>query len=179
MLRVTYTGGDAPQRWTFDPDAVPVSDAEQIEAAMGSGQTWDDFVRNLINATARARRVLLWYLLKRDHPEARLLFSDVPDFKMGQLVIALGTAELARLREQIEENDRITPERKRAAIAAVEEEYAMAALAEADQDVFAADPKDDPQGDAPISAGLPDPVMPVASTATARSRKSAKPSSTS
>jgi hypothetical protein len=180
MLRVTYTGGDAPQRWTFDPDAVPVDEAEQIEAAMGSGQTWDDFTRNLINATARARRVLLWYLLKRDHPDARLLFSDVPVFKMGQLVVELGTAEIARLREQIADNDRVTPERKRTALAALEDEYASAALAEADHDVFAeaADPKDEPL-DAPPEAGPPDPVMPAASTAPARSRKSAKSSSTS
>jgi hypothetical protein len=181
MLRVTYTGGDAPQHWTFDPDGVAVDDAEQIEAAMGAGQTYDDFTRSLINATARARRVLLWYLMRRDHPDTRLLFSDVPIFKMGELVVELGTAELAVLQSQIEENDRITPERKRAALAAVAEEFAAAAMAEADRDVFAeaADPKDDLLAEALPVAGPPDPVMPDASTALAASPKSGKRSPTS
>ena len=176
MLRVTYTGGDAPQHWLFDPDDVTVTEGEHIEAAMGAGQSYDDFVRGLIDRKVRARRVLLWHLLRRDHGAGSLMFSDVPDFKMGQMTIDMGTAELTVLRQQIEDNDRIPPERKNRAIAAVEEELALAAIAEADAEGTAAagfesDPKDAPDGP-------PDPVPPAVSTVPRLSAKSGRSTST-
>ena len=185
MLRVTYTGGDAPQHWTFDPDAVPVDEAERIEAAMGSGRTYGEFTRDLISGTARSRRVLLWHLMQRDHPGARIMFSDVPVFTMGELVVELGTAELQQLIQQVEDNDRVTPERKDRVLASLQEELASAAMTEAEGDVFAetegdgSGPKDEPPTTSDQGA-LADPVMPGDSTTpVSRSRKSGSRSSMS
>lgn len=176
MLRVTYLGGDAPQRWLFDADDVTVSEGERIEQAMGRGSTWDDFVRALLNRTARARRVLLWHLMRRDHPD--LSFSDVPDFKMGQLTVEYGTAELADLREQINANLHVTPEKRDEALALLEEEFAEAALFEAgngEAELTEAASTADPKDGVP-NVGEPDPIM--LSTAPAPSPKSARRTST-
>lgn len=178
MLRVSYTGGDAPQRWTFDPDAVDVDEAERIEAALGRGATWSTFTGGLLDGTVRARRVLLWHLLRRDHPDANLRFSDVPVFKMGELKIEFGTAEIGLIIQQVEDNDHVTPERKASVIADLQSELATAALAEAERDVFVEDATADPKESSPAPAVLPDPLMPDVSTTTA-SGKSGKVSSTS
>lgn len=178
MLRVLYTGGDAPQRWTFDPDDVTVDEAERIEAALGRGATWGTFTAGLIDGTARARRVLLWHLLRRDHPDANLMFSDVPVFKMGELKIEFGTAEIGLLIQQVEDNDRVSPERKASVIADLQSELADAALAEAERDVFIEDATADPKELSSAPDALPDPPMPVDSTTTV-SGKSDKHSSTS
>jgi hypothetical protein len=174
MLRVEYTpeGGNL-QRWMFDADAVDVVEAERIEATMGSGATWDDFVRGLVARTARARRVLLWHLINRDHPGARIAFSDTPVFKMGELEVHMGVAELVALRDDVEANERITPERKRRTVAELEREISEAAIAEAmlDQPEAAGAELVGPKEEQPV---MPDPVMPDVSTAPALSAKSAK-----
>jgi hypothetical protein len=159
MLRVTYTGGDAPQRWLFDPDEVDVIEAERIEAELSRGENWDSFIMGLAQSPGvRLRRVLLWHLLRRSNPGYDMPFAEAPRFKMGQLKVELGTAELRRMIEAYEANDKIVPARKAAVVAALEEEFADAAQAEVllSGDEVTSDPKERPPVAPPApAAGIP------------------------
>lgn len=155
MLRITYTGGDAPQRWLFDADQVDVLEAEKIEGALARGETWDDFLMGLASPSTRLRRVLLWHLLRRTNPDYDMPFAEAPIFKMGQLKIEMGTTELRRIIDSYKDNDRVPAARRDAVIATLEQEYAEAALAEAELsgDEVTADPKE--QQPAAPPAGAP------------------------
>lgn len=145
MLRVTYTGGDAPQHWLFDPDDVDFDEAERIETAMGttSRDTWDQFVAGVMDAKVRARRVLLWHLLRRTNPDYPMPFSETPNAKMGQLTVELGTAEIATLANRIEAAP-LTPAAKASALQRLTNEFDAASAAESTFPAgdVTADPKD-------------------------------------
>lgn len=145
MLRVTYTGGDAPQHWLFDPDDVDFDEAERIETAMGttSRDTWDQFVAGVMDAKVRARRVLLWHLLRRTNPDYPMAFADTPNAKMGQLTVELGTSEIAKLASRFEAAP-LAPASKAAALQRLTEEFAVAEFAESAFPAgdVTADPKD-------------------------------------
>jgi hypothetical protein len=98
-LHVTYTpeDGDA-QEWEFDPLRIRSSQAEMIESRFG--ENWEAWTAGVQSGNMKARRVLLWHLLSREHPTLR--YEDVPDFYAGELVVQHSVAELTRLREPIE-----------------------------------------------------------------------------
>lgn len=97
-MKVTYNpSGDSPRVWFFDPDEVPQSQAEMIEKRYG--QLWDAFLADVRQGSARARRVLLWHLLRLEHHTLRL--EDTPDFKMGALKVEHTVDELLTLRGRI------------------------------------------------------------------------------
>lgn len=165
MLRVTYTGGDAPQRWFFDPDEVDMREAERIEQSLGDGSSWDDFVSGLLAARVGVRRVLLWHLLRRSNPDYDMPIDDLPNFKMGQLVVELGSREIGVLLDSTRENTRIPLARRKRIVASLEAEMYAAQVAEAA--ILAGDVTDDPKGPATSDAGsiptIADPVPPTAS----------------
>jgi hypothetical protein len=98
-MKVTYTPvGGEPQVWGFEPDDVPQSQAEMIEKRYG-GRNWDQFLQDCRQGSARARKVLLWHLLRQVHHTLRL--EDVPDFKMGAVKVEHTVAELLVLRDRI------------------------------------------------------------------------------
>jgi len=144
MLRVTYTGGDAPQKWLFDPDEVDVLEAERIEGALGGGASWDTFLMGLVSPSVRLRRVLLWHLLRRSNPGYDMPFSDTPNFKMGEFVVELGTKQIDGFINALRENPNITTQQRDRMIADFEVHRAEAALAEAaiDPEAVDFDPKE-------------------------------------
>lgn len=167
MLRITYTGGDAPQRFLFDPDEVDVEEAERIEQALGSN--WDSLLMSLMSPSARLRRVLLWHLLRQANPDYPLRFEETPKFKMGQLTIELGTREIDHLVNEFASNDTWTDARKAQAIEALLAERPAAALAESglEVDEVTVDPKDtEPpapvvESGYPVREGAPDQPFPA------------------
>lgn len=101
-MHITYAPEDQPaeaaQRWEFDPGRVRSVEAEMIEKRYGQNfDTWRNDVRA---GSARARRVLLWHLLRRKHHTLR--FEDVPDFLMAELVVEHSVAELLELKARID-----------------------------------------------------------------------------
>jgi hypothetical protein len=77
LLRLTYTPeGAPPEQFDFDPDKVLSLEAEALENV--GGEAWDsyaDWLDRIGNGNIRARRALLWVMLRRSNPELR--FVDV------------------------------------------------------------------------------------------------------
>lgn len=98
-MKVTYTpeDGDA-QAWDFSHGRVRASEAEMCERRL-EGTKWDAFEAELLQGSARARRVLLWHLLRRAHPGMR--WEDTPDFCMGDLVVEMDLADSRRYRDRM------------------------------------------------------------------------------
>lgn len=98
---VTYRPEDQPedavQRWEFNPKRVRTSDAEIIEKRYGAN--WDTWLNDVRSGSAKARRVLLWHLLRREH--ARLRYEDTPDFYMEELLVEHSVVELLELKDRL------------------------------------------------------------------------------
>ncbi|MFC6094732.1 hypothetical protein [Saccharothrix lopnurensis] len=94
----TYRPADGDeQRWEFVAAEVRASQAEPIEKSYG--QPWDVFLVDVFKGAARARRHLLWHLMRTDHPALR--YEDVPDFALGEVELAFDRGELEAMREQL------------------------------------------------------------------------------
>lgn len=100
-MKVTYSPADGDvQVYDFDPDDVPQSQAEMIEARYGRGPgQWELWIEDVRRGGARARKVLLWHLLRQVHHTLR--YEDVPDFKMGQVKVEHSLGELLTIREKV------------------------------------------------------------------------------
>lgn len=95
---VTYAPeGEEPQRWAFDPRKVRASEAEAVERQ--AGESWDSWLVQLQKGGMRARRVLLWHMLRGQHPALR--FEDTPDFYAGDLTVEYSLAELEAMRDRV------------------------------------------------------------------------------
>lgn len=95
---VTYSPADGDeQRWEFLADQVLDTDAEAIEKAYID--SWDNWLVTLLRGGIRARRVLLWHLIKTEHPS--LKFADLPSFRVGELIVEWDRGELSRVRAGI------------------------------------------------------------------------------
>lgn len=90
---ITYTpAGQPPQTWTYRHMEVAASVAETVEDT--TGMTWSEIEWQVIQGRARARRAILWLLLRREHPA--LKWEDCPDFAMGELDVQLEDDDLER-----------------------------------------------------------------------------------
>lgn len=119
---VTYSPeGDEPQRFEFEPDKVRSVQAEVIEKKFDG--TWDAFRMAVLEGSVRARRVLLWHLLKTRHVTLRL--EDV-DFAVGELVVEMTRAELVEFRDATVKASGITEEQREQALARLDAEIATA-----------------------------------------------------
>lgn len=120
---VTYSPEDGPQqRWEFAPRKIKSRQAEEIERRYGAGfGTW---VTHLREGVASARRVLLWHLMRRDHPTLR--WDDVPDFGWGELEVELSRDELTAVRERAAADTSLDPEVREAALEALDKQIAEA-----------------------------------------------------
>lgn len=97
-MYVTYRpeGGDE-QSWEFDPDRVRASAAELVEKRYG--ESWAMFLAGVQQGSIRARRVLLWHLIRRDHHT--LKYEDTPDFYAGEVEVQYDAAELLAMRDAV------------------------------------------------------------------------------
>lgn len=97
-MYVTYKPSDGDeQRWEWNPDRVRQSDAEMVEKRYG--KTWDQFKAGVMSGDSKARRVLLWHLLRREHHTLR--YEDVPDFYVGEMLVEFDVAEIDFMRDRI------------------------------------------------------------------------------
>lgn len=102
-MLVTYKPEDNPEdvkSWVFKPGRVRQSEAAVIEKVYG--QNWDQFCAEAQAGSIRARRVLLWHLMRRDHPVLR--FEDVPDIYTDELLVEHSVEELRVVRERVEKS---------------------------------------------------------------------------
>ncbi|SEB43625.1 hypothetical protein SAMN04489727_1729 [Amycolatopsis tolypomycina] len=110
-MKIIYTPADGDeQTWDWDPKLVRARDAELIEGRADA--TWDEFQMQLLAGRMRARRVLLWFLLRKDHPTLRL---DDVDFAAGEMKAEHTVDELVELREGLEDAPNIPDDRREAA----------------------------------------------------------------
>lgn len=100
-MHVTYAPQDPAdgdrQQWDLDLRRMRQSEAEQIEKAFGG--TKDEFDQAVLAGNSKARKVLLWHLMRREHP--RMQLRDVPDFYTDEVEVELDVAELERTRRQL------------------------------------------------------------------------------
>lgn len=105
---VTYSpAGEMAQRWSYKAAELPSSEAEDIEEAVGL--TFDEWQQRLLRGAARARRALLWVLLKRDQPG--LKFAEL-SFSMGELEVEFDQEEKQRIRSEAEKSTELTEEER-------------------------------------------------------------------
>lgn len=99
-MRVVYDpeNGDR-QEWDFDPDRVLQVEAEMIEKRYGDDRKFDVWLKDLNEGGAKAKKVLLWHLMRRTHHTLR--YEDVPNFYMGEVRFDYSLSELAEARERI------------------------------------------------------------------------------
>lgn len=126
-MLVTYTpeDGDA-QSWEFKPGRVRASEAEVIERRYGG--TWDEFTAGVTAGNMRARRALLWALLRRDH--ATLRFEDTPDFYADEMTVQFTVAELTDIREKLSAA-KVDPDKREQMLSALDVELTEATAREA------------------------------------------------
>ena len=86
------------QEWDFDPKRIRSDRAERMEKEFKG--TWDEFVAALSTGNTKARRVLLWDLLRLKHPTLQL--RDVPNFFTGEVVVEQTFAELSETRKRVD-----------------------------------------------------------------------------
>lgn len=110
-MRVRYQPEDKADgdggEWIFNPKRVRQSQAEQIEKRYG--QPWDMFAAACQAGEVRARRVLLWHLMRLDHPSFR--WEDTPDFYTGEVTCEYSAQELQALLDQVREASLPTDQR--------------------------------------------------------------------
>lgn len=93
---VTYRpeGSDEPQEWVVYPLRMRVSEQEAIERA--SGMSFGAWTLAVQSGSSTARRVLLWILMRREHPVVKL--ADV-DFAWDELDVENCREEMVAMRD--------------------------------------------------------------------------------
>jgi hypothetical protein len=92
MLVVYEPHGGTPEEFPFKSDELMSFDAEAIEDV--GGPTWDSyaaFIDKLMNDNFKARRALLWVMLRRKNPKLR--FADLV-VQVDELHMAFDADEL-------------------------------------------------------------------------------------
>lgn len=108
-MLITYRpdGGDE-RTWPYKPSDLPYEDAERLEDLLDC--TFDEFKAKVVRGGLKARRALLWLLLRREN--AKLRFTDVQLRRTGELLVEWDADEIAQMRattldaEDLEEADR-------------------------------------------------------------------------
>lgn len=95
---VTYTPEDGEkQTWEFVPGRVRVS--EQVLVEKRADMRWAQWVEEIKIGLSSARRVLLWHLIRREHPGLR--WEDTPDYCADELLVELSVQELSEWRDTV------------------------------------------------------------------------------
>lgn len=120
---VTYKPEDSdPQVWEFNPQRVRASAAELVERRYG--KQWEMFLKDLMQGSMQARRVLLWHLICRTHQTLR--FEDTPDFYADELLLEFSRAELLEMRAAVESNKGLGDEERAVMLSALDDEIEQA-----------------------------------------------------
>jgi len=97
-LRYTPEGSE-PQEWPIDLGKLRTMEVEAIEKVTGLDYGVE-YKQRLLKGNGRARRALLWTLLRRRHSTLR--FEDV-DFADAELELGMDKGELAEMRKTLTE----------------------------------------------------------------------------
>src|SRR5437879_3742757 len=116
IVKYAPSGGETSE-WTYKAEDLPSSDAEDIEDAMGV--TFDEYQVKLMTGGAKARRALLWVLLRREN---KILKFENVSFKMGELSVDFDAEELGRIKDAIQKDKTISEAVREQALAAIEEQ---------------------------------------------------------
>jgi hypothetical protein len=117
--------GQDVQRWIFDARKIRQGEMEAVERRTG----WPfatEFLLNLQKGDSRARKALLWIMLRRQHPT--LKYEDV-DFANDEVVLEYDRAELAEQRRSIEQSSVISEEERALALEMIDAQMANAPAA--------------------------------------------------
>lgn len=101
---VTYRpDGEVEQEWEIDLDDLTASEGEKVErqwrkVTANPKATFDEWVESLYSGGMQARRLLLWHLMRREHPGLR--YEDTPDFRRRQIVAEFSRGELKTFRKR-------------------------------------------------------------------------------
>lgn len=121
IVKYSPDGGES-RTWDYKAEDLPTGDAEDIEDAVGI--TFDEFQVKLMTGGAKARRALLWILLRRDTPGLR--FGDV-SYRMGEIAVDFDADELAKLRQAVVDAKNLTEDVREAALSVIDEQGAAEA----------------------------------------------------
>lgn len=109
---VTYAPSEGERReWEYKSADLPSGEAEDIEDAIGS--TFVEWQTSLLQGGAKARRALLWVLLKRDN--SSLKFGDV-SFQLGELSVEFDREEKQQVRAELEKSTDLSEQAKAQAL---------------------------------------------------------------
>lgn len=104
-------GSEEPQVFPYDPRKLMSVERELVEKLTGFDYaTW---TQKVMVGHSRARRSLLFVMLKRQHPKLR--FDDV-DFAWDELTIQHSRQEYDSIIDQVESNIDLTPAEKAVAL---------------------------------------------------------------
>lgn len=104
---VTYTPeGEEVRRWEFDAADLTAGEAEDVEEALGI--PFDDWQYNLHRGYAKARRGLLWLMLRREQPDLR--FDALREIRLGDLAVEYSREEEDRVLAQLERDKDVSDE---------------------------------------------------------------------
>ena len=150
---VTYTPDGADRHeWEFIPGKMRASEAQPIERRFGG--SWEKWSIEIQQGSVAARRLLLWHLLRREHPTLR--WEDTPDYAMDELEISYSSDEMRDLITNAEAAPIEDQEQKNAVLAGLRAELEKAEQRERDQDEARGDTgtvDDDAEGKAPQPTG--------------------------
>ncbi len=116
MLLIYKPEGADERRWTFAPDKLLSSEAEAIEKV--TEMTYQEFGQALVKGSMRARRALLWVMLKREDPPLRITQVDPPT---GSIGVDYEQHELKAIRDALLEDRELSDSDRNQAIAAMDE----------------------------------------------------------
>lgn len=120
-MKVTYEDDNGNKTtWDYRPSKIRQTEAELMERKWGGD--WDALNKAILSGSAKARRVLLWHAMRKDHPVLR--WEDVPDFAMGQVSVEFDAEELADIREAIVKNKSMDDATRNDALAVLDEQIA-------------------------------------------------------
>lgn len=136
MYVIHAPDGGEERRWDYKPDDLPYEEAELLEETLNI--TFEEFKGKVVMGGARARRALLWVLLRRDTPGIR--FTDVQLKRAGELTVEFDADEISSMRDAAMKAD-LTEDERRQFLAALD-----VMDADAIERVSAEVPKETPAG---------------------------------
>lgn len=135
---IKYTPAEGEQQqFYFQLAKLMTVEAEKIEEV--TGWSFDDFQTQLMKGFVKARRVLLWILLKRQHPTMKLADINVP---VDAITVEFDRDEFDSMLEQLGKAQDAEPDN-----AEIERVIVQFAKLRAD----APEPQDGPKGEPPVS----------------------------
>jgi hypothetical protein len=114
---LTYSpeGTDEPREWWFKFERMKETELE-LMLKLSNADDMTEFKKGFVSQNPLERRLVLWTLLRREHPTLKL--SDV-DFFSDEFTMELDAQEIGeaiQAAEKQEANGELTPEQKRSVV---------------------------------------------------------------